>query len=271
MNRTHALQKSHSPSNTSTGLISVGPVVWRTLISLKMLALHALTIVLVVVMVNLGFWQLRRHDERVAFNESVRARSLDAPRSIDQLLADDSDPQNLEWYLASASGTYLPGENLLVVNVSQDGRAGVDPVGALRLDDGRILLVNRGFIPLSEAVPPPPEGRISVIGRVRAPQERRRGELTDKGSGDLIEIQRIDPERLAVQLPGPVLPVYVDLLQSTPSDAPTLSRIAEPELTIGSHLSYVVQWFVFSGCAVAAWWFIVRRALATARRATTSA
>lgn len=270
MKRTHSWQNLQSPSKTSTGLISVGSVVWRTLISPKLLALHALTIVLVVVMVNLGFWQLRRHDERVAFNESVRARSLDAARPIDQLLEGDPDPRDLEWYLASAAGTYLSGENLLVVNVSQDGRAGVDPVAALRLDDGRVLLVNRGFIPLDEAIPPTPEGRVSVIGRVRAPQERRRGELTDRESGDLLEIQRIDPERLAAQLPGPVLPVYVDLLQSTPNDSPTLSRIAEPELTIGSHLSYVVQWFVFSGCAVVAWWFIVRRTLAAARRARTS-
>lgn len=270
-NRTHALQNSHSPSKTSTGLISVDSVVLRTLISPKMLALHALTIVLVVVMVNLGFWQLRRHDERAAFNDAVRARSLDAPRPIDELLAMDPDSSNLEWYLASAAGTYLDGEDLLVVNVSQDGRAGVDPVAALRLDDGRVLLVNRGFIPLSEAVPSTPEGRISVIGRVRAPQERRRGELTDKQTGDLREIQRIDPARLAAQLPGPVLPVYVDVLQSTPGDSPKLSRIAEPELTLGPHLSYVVQWFIFSGCAIAAWGFIVRRALAAVRRATTSA
>jgi len=34
-----------------------------------MIGLHLFTILLVVVMVNLGFWQLRRHDERVTFND----------------------------------------------------------------------------------------------------------------------------------------------------------------------------------------------------------
>jgi cytochrome oxidase assembly protein ShyY1 len=34
-------------------------------------------------------------------------------------------------------------------------------------------------------------------------------------------------------------------------------------------LSYTVQWFVFSLCALVAWAFIVRRALAAARRAPT--
>ena len=246
-----------------------------------MLGLHLFTIVLVVVMVNLAFWQLTRHNERVTFNESVRARSLDAPRSLDDLLAlaRTSDTsvadgsvgvRDLEWYLLQVSGEYLAGEDLLLVNLSQDGRAGVDPISALRLADGRVLLVNRGFIPLSEATPPPPSGEVTLIGRVRAPQERRRGELTDPASGELREIQRIDPARLAEQLPGPLLPFYVDLLQSNPPDAPVLSRIAEPELTLGPHLSYVVQWFVFSACAIAAWAFIVRRALVAARQATTS-
>ena len=242
----------------------------RVLGSPKMIGLHAFTILLVVVMVNLGFWQLRRHDERVTFNESVRARSQEAPRSVDALLAlPDRSPADLEWYLVNVTGRYLVGEDLLAVNLSQDGRAGVDPIGALQLDDGRILLVNRGFIPLTQAVPSAPTGTVNVLGRVRATQERRRGELSDPVSGELREVQRIDVPRIAQQLPGPVLPFYVDLLSSDPPDSPTLSRIAEPTLTIGPHLSYTVQWFVFSACAVAAWGFIVRRALAAAHQVPT--
>ena len=240
-----------------------------------MVALHAFTILLVVVMVNLAFWQLRRHDERVTFNEAVRSRSLEAPRGVDELLALGSGADaagtavgtDLEWYLLSATGRYLPEEDLLLVNLSQDGRAGVDPLGALQLADGRILIVNRGFIPLSEAVPPPPSGEVTVIGRVRVSQERKRGELSDPATGELREVQRIDLDRIAKQMPGTVIPVYIDLLQSEPADSPMLSRIAEPTLTLGPHLSYTVQWFVFSACALVAWGFIVRRALAAARRA----
>ena len=230
-----------------------------------MVALHAFTILLVVVMVNLAFWQLRRHDERVTFNEAVRSRSLEAPRGVDELLALGTD---LEWYLLSATGRYLPEEDLLLVNLSQDGRAGVDPLGALQLADGRILIVNRGFIPLSEAVPSPPAGEVTVVGRVRATQEHKRGALGDSPTGELREVQRIDLDRIAKQMPGTVIPVYIDLLQSEPADSPILSRIAEPTLTLGPHLSYTVQWFVFSACALAAWGFIVRRTLAAARRAT---
>lgn len=239
----------------------------RVLFSLKMIGLHVFTIGLVVTMVSLGFWQLRRHDERVTFNDAVRARSLTAPLSPTALLALDTDTAKLEWFTLQASGQYLPDEDLLLVNVSQDGQAGVDPVSALQLDDGRILLVNRGFIPLAAAVPAAPSGRVTVVGRVRVTDVRQRGELNDARDGVLREIQRIDLARLQAQLPGEVLPVFIDLLASDPAESATLSRIATPELTLGPHLAYTVQWVVFSLCALAAWGFIVRRVLAPVRQA----
>jgi len=264
------VQNSHSPSYTSTALVSVAGIVVRVLLSVKMLALHLSTIVLVAVMVSLGFWQLDRHNERATFNDAVRARAQDAPRQPDDLLALDPNLSNLEWYPLTASGEYLADADTLLVNVSQNGQAGVDPVSALRLDDGRILLVNRGFIPLAQAVPPPPRGPVTILGRVRVSNERERGELSDAADGVLREIQRIDIPRLAEQLPGDVLPIYVDLLGSNPADSPMLSRIADPQLTLGPHLSYVAQWWIFSLCAVVAWLFIVRRSLVAARQATTS-
>lgn len=169
------MQNSHSPSYTSTALVSVAGIVVRVLLSVKMLALHLSTIVLVVVMVSLGFWQLDRHNERATFNDAVRARAQDAPRQPDDLLALDPNLSNLEWYPLTASGEYLADADTLLVNVSQNGQAGVDPVSALRLDDGRILLVNRGFIPLAQAVPPPPRGPVTILGRVRVSNERQRG------------------------------------------------------------------------------------------------
>jgi cytochrome oxidase assembly protein ShyY1 len=236
-----------------------------------MIALHLFTIVLVVVMILLGFWQLSRHEERATFNDAVRARAMEAPRSPNEVLALDSDVANLEWYPVIAQGTYLQDEDVLLVNVSQNGRAGVDPISALQLADGRVLVVNRGFIPLTETAPAAPRGEVTVIGRLRTTDERKRGELSDATTGELREIQRIDLERLSAQLPGPVLPFYVDLLVSTPADDPILSRVADPELTIGSHLSYTGQWWIFSLCAVIAWVFIVRRVLAPMRAAKTSA
>lgn len=221
-------------------------------------------------MVSLGFWQLRRHDERRTFNESVRDRAGRAPVALEVLLDSDTSPAEMPWTTVTVRGTWLDVAQVLVVNRSQDGRAGVNVVGAVALADGRRVIINRGFVPLTIAPPASPRGDVLLLGRVRPSEERRRGMLTDPATGPLTEVQRIDIDRLAPQIGGNVVGVYVDVLDSDPADAPELSRIAEPELTLGPHLSYAVQWFVFSLFAVIAWFFIVRRALVRARTDTTS-
>lgn len=226
--------------------------------------------VLVVVMVLLGLWQLRRHDDRLSFNEAVRDRANRTPVAIETLLDSDTPRDGLPWTTVTVRGTWLDIPQVVVANRSQDGRAGVNAVAVVALDDGRRIIVNRGFVPLTVAPPPTPRGRVTILGRLRPSEERRRGMLTDPAEGPLYEVQRIDITRLAPQIGGIVADVYVEQLDSAPPDAPELSRIADPELTIGPHLSYAVQWFIFSLCAVAAWFVIVRRALARARRETTS-
>ncbi|NDD86832.1 MAG: hypothetical protein EBZ45_03805, partial [Actinobacteria bacterium] len=66
--------------------------------------------------------------------------------------------------------------------------------------------------------------------------------------------------RMAV-IEGDVVEVSLDALESTPSDDPRLAPVAEPTLSSGPHLSYTVQWILFSICAIAAWALLVRRAL----------
>jgi len=224
-----------------------------------MIALTLACIVGIAVMANLARWQWNRHHERQDFNATLTARFDEAPRPLEELLASGLPLDDLEWLPVIATGTYLTDESLIVVNVSQFGQAGFDPVTPLRLADSRIVLVNRGFLPLSATNPDAPRGDVTVIGRVRLSAERRTGAVTDPSEGELREVQRIDIERIARQLDGEVVPVYLELLSSEPSESPTLSRIAEPEFTLGPHLSYMVQWIVFSIFVVIGWVFVLRR------------
>jgi cytochrome oxidase assembly protein ShyY1 len=224
-----------------------------------MIALTAACLVGIVVMVNLARWQYHRHQERQEFNATLTARFDETPRPLEELLASGLPLEEIEWLPAIAKGTFVADESLTIVNVSQFGQAGFDPVTPLRLADSRLVLVNRGFLPLSASTPPPPEGEVTVIGRIRLSAERRTGAVTDPTEGELKEVQRIDIDRLAPQLDGDVVPVYLELLDSEPSDDPSISRIAEPEFTLGPHLSYTVQWIVFSLFVLVGWVFVVRR------------
>ncbi len=243
---------------------------YRFLLRPKWIGFHLLVIAAIVTMINLGLWQLRRLDQRQAFNALIEERYDAPPAPLDDLLTPGVDPSDVEWRPVTTAGTYLTDELLLVANRSQGGRAGLNVVVPLRLDDGRILLVNRGFIPLTEQTPPEvPAIEIELTGRLRQSQERRLGQLSDAAEGDLEIAQRIDIERLAPQLPGDVLPMYVDLIESNPPEVGGLPEpVAAPVLTEANHLSYAVQWFIFSIAVAIGWVLAVRRSIKTRRSAT---
>ena len=135
----------------------------------------------------------------------------------------------------------------------------LNKIPTLMLDNGQVLLVNRGFLPLSMDIPQAPTGRITIEGRLRMSAVRRTGAVSDPSTGELQETQRIDIDRLAPQLPNDPVAMYVELLDSQPADSDLLSRISDPVFTNGPHLSYAVQWFLFSGCAIAGWLIAIRR------------
>lgn len=228
----------------------------------RWVAFHLLVIVAIVAMINLGFWQLRRLDQRQTFNATIEARYDEPPVTLDELLPDTTDPDRfdeVEWRPVSFSGTYLPDEMFTVVNRSQNGRAGMNVAVPLRLDDGRVVIVNRGFVPLATDVPPVPGIEVEIVGRLRSSQERGLGQLSDPAEGELTEVQRIDVDRLADQLPGEVVPMYVDLVESSPAETePFPEPVAAPELGEGSHLAYAVQWFIFSVAVAVGWVLAVR-------------
>jgi len=241
----------------------------RFLLSPRWLAFHLLVVAGVVAMVNLGLWQLRRLDERRAFNAVIEAAYDSAPVPLDRLIdptwrvdagglaaVDDSGAQ---WRPVVATGTYEPDAALRVVNRSQYGRAGDNLVVPLRLDDGRVVLVNRGFVPLGVADPPVPSLEVEVVGRVRVTERRGAVGARDPADGVLTEVQRLDLERLAAQFGDALVPITIDLDSSVPAEVDGLPQpVIRPDLSEGSHLSYAVQWFIFSVAAVVGWALAIR-------------
>jgi len=240
---------------------------YRFLLSPKWLGFHLAVLAGVIVMVNLAFWQLDRLDARRDFNSVVIDRADLPSNDIGQLFLGEeetSDPrlEEVEWRQATTSGEYLPELQFTVINRSQNGRAGANVVTPLQLADGRILLVNRGFVPLGFDLPDAPSGPIDVRGLLRVSQERRTGQLSDPPQGVLTELQRLDIDRIAAQIPGVVLPMYLQLLISDPPETPGFPEpVIRPDLSEGSHLSYAVQWLIFATAVAAGWVLAIRRSV----------
>ena len=101
-----------------------------------------------------------------------------------------------------------------------------------------------------------------VIGRLRNSELRRTGQPADIGTKFLTEIRRVDIDVLRQQFDASVLPMYIEQLESTPADASSLEPIVAPSLDEGPHLSYTIQWFIFSVCVLVGWVLAVRRSAA---------
>jgi cytochrome oxidase assembly protein ShyY1 len=237
----------------------------RFLLRPRWLLSHVLVVLLVVVMVNLGFWQLRRLDFKRDRNALIEARMDQPVVAVDDLLGPDADAAAVDaarYRRVSATGTYDDDTTLVVRNRTQDGAPGGWLVTPMTVAPGTTVGVVRGFVgfdPGGDLVAAPaPEGQVTVEGLV-------------------IDPGRIDgtaPRDLAPFLAGDgVVPALVLARDSTPPEpaAPTDAReptigpivpVPPPELSEGPHLGYAVQWFIFSTIAIVGYPIVLRRVIA---------
>ena len=238
----------------------MGSDMYRFLLRPRWIAGHVLLLVGVVTFVNLGFWQLRRLDERRTHNALVTERLEAPPVTLDELLATvGPDASALEYRRVTVAGRYQADGQVLTAPRSRDGRPGpqvltvlrgdwfhetrgrpAPPDGGSQREDG-VVLVDRGWIPFARdaAAPAPPAGDVRVEGIVRAP------EPGDVGAAE--QVARIVPQRIGERLGQPLPPYYVQLWrQQPPPTGGAPLPAGAPELSEGSHQSYALQWFSFA-------------------------
>ncbi len=104
----------------------------------------ALTAALCVLFVYLGRWQwdkgIRRQAEWDEFARGADPAVALGPRDVMAL----ARFQHVE-----VAGRFDPAHQFLLDNITHDDRAGYDVLAPLALDDGRVLLVDRGWVPFS--------------------------------------------------------------------------------------------------------------------------
>jgi cytochrome oxidase assembly protein ShyY1 len=236
----------------------------RFLLRPRWLLSHLLVALLVVSMISLGFWQLRRLDEKRDRNALIEARQDEPVVPVEELLAPGATAGEVDaarYRRVTASGTYDDGATVTVRNRSQDGAAGAWLVTPLVLGAGERVGVIRGFVGLtadgSAVDAPAPEGEVTVSGQVVAP---------DRLDGTA-------PDDLAPLLAGDG--VLGGLLLAESSDPPepngaesgggggadSILAVPPPELGEGPHLSYAVQWFIFTTIAIVGYPLVLRRVI----------
>lgn len=237
----------------------------RRFLSPRWILGHLGVALLVVVLINLGLWQLRRLDERQDYNAQVAERTAMAPTSGSSALLSSGEPSELEWRPVTVTGVYNPDDSLIILGRSDGGVAGTHSLVPLVADDGLVWLVNRGFVPLATATPAPPSGTVTVTGWLRRTQTRAALGAVDSSDPATVEYHRFDVALISRRIDGEVAPMWIQSAGESPASAERWpAPVPLPPADEGSHLSYAGQWFLFAAVALGGWIVLIRRASRTA-------
>jgi len=242
--------------------------VLRLMFSRRWIITTLLVVVGSIICFRLGLWQLERLEQRHAFNDHYLTTS-----SLPTLVLTSAPSEDLtvmEYRSILVTGTYDFENQVGLRNRVHNNLPGHHLLTPLILADGSAILVERGWVPAGGAGQPSEwqdydqPGVVTIRGVIRLGQTGSEiGGVPDPtlapGQSALKLWNRINVERIAQQLPYPLLPVFVQ-----PDVNPTLTEPpypSQPEVIIddGPHLGYALQWFAFAGLLLFGYPFVYLR------------
>ncbi len=213
--------------------------------------LKFLTILVILVAIGLGrlgLWQYSRHLERSGINQRINKALASAPVSLAELLR--LPEAEREYHRLTLTGSYEQ-KQILWRNRAYRGGTGYHILSVLRSDDGRVVLVDRGWIPYEAGVGdswqtafPVPTGPQTIAAVWRFDQEAR----TNTPESSTTKWFAIDTTAIGKALDVTLLAGFA---QNQPAEAAGQPvDLPYPAVTtdmgLGSHLGYTFQWFAFA-------------------------
>ncbi|MFD7884242.1 SURF1 family protein [Streptomyces bauhiniae] len=242
---------------------------YRFLLTRQWVILTLVVIALIPTMIRLGFWQHHRYEERTARNNLV-ARALHAdPVPVERLTSPGRTVTHGDKYrTVTATGTFdTAHEEVVRRRTNADDEVGFHVLTPLRLTDGRVLLVNRGWIPANGAqtefpkVPAPPAGKVTITGRLKADETTEASGIKQIAGLPDRQVMLINSADQAKRLGTQVLGGYVEQTAPEPK-GDTPEQISSPgKEDAPLNYAYMIQWWLFAAAVPVGWWFLVRREL----------
>lgn len=226
----------------------------------------AVAIVFAIACGFLSNWQFARGAERTAQLELVEANYDADPVPLADLIGSDGELDAGDtWHPVVLTGEYLAGEQLLVRNRAHGGTSAFEVLVPLRTDDGRVFIVNRGWVPPGadqpepDEIPAAPAGEVTVVARLQPGEPApRSGRSAPAG-----QVPTIDLDAIAGTIgePATVTGAYGLLVSEDPEPATRPSAPRPPSEDPGPHLSYAIQWILFAVMGFAFIWYMIRTEL----------
>lgn len=208
------------------------------------------------ILVSLGSWQLRRLEWKEGVLAAIEARIGDAPVAVPAA----PDPERDQFLPVSVTGQFTGEQVRVLASIKRIG-AGHRIVAALETDDGRRLLVDRGFLPVQTGDDAAPDGPVTIIGNLHWPDEIDSYTPAPDPANDLWFAR--DLPQLASHMSTE--PVLVVARRISPADTAVMPYPVDTSGIPNDHLSYAVTWFglaaVWIGMTALLLWRIRRRTI----------
>jgi len=200
---------------------------------------------------RLGFWQLDRLQERRAFNAMVAERWQQTPFDLQH----ESLPADLESMgyrrVEVVNGRFDYANQIALSNQpGANGEPGIHLITPYVLDDGRAVLVSRGWVPAYLAdvenweTMNEEDATRNVVGLLQRSQELE-GSLPPAIPQK--QWYTLNIPQIQQQMPYELLPVFILQLPDAGQGIEEYPLRSEPiALDEGSHFSYAIQWFMFA-------------------------
>jgi surfeit locus 1 family protein len=205
-----------------------------------------------------GNWQRDRMEQKLALRAQFDA-AMAAPAVA---FPDVRDWAPWRYRQVVATGIYDAGRQILIDNKVHDGRSGYQVITPLTLADGRVVLVNRGWVAggatrIELPKVAPPAGIVSVLGRINIPATGYVELKHDAPAGPVW--QNLDPQRFAQVTGVAVAPIVVE--QMAPADRVDNLVRDWPAPDVGAERNriYMLQWYTFAAMAAGLWLFFTLR------------
>ncbi|WNM34274.1 SURF1 family protein [Streptomyces sp. Li-HN-5-11] len=260
---------------------------YRFLLTRQWVIVTLVALLLIPTMIRLGFWQLHRHDHRQALNQVINASLAAKPVPAESLTSVGGSVAHDDIYRrVTAKGHFDTAHELVVRRrTNADDQVGYHVLTPFVLNDGKTLLVNRGWVPAPASqtafpkIPAPASGDITVTGRLMQDETTAASGIKNlKGLPDR-QIMLINSTQVGARLRDSgdasaksVLGGYIEMTAPAPKGgSPELIPPPTEDsswIGIGDiNLPYAIQWWVFAAGVPIGWMVLVRRELRERRAA----
>ena len=218
----------------------------RLAVTPRWLAAAGIVVLLAVAAALLGRWQWDRTQDILAAERAALSQAIPVEQAVDPQGSVTLPPESIGRPVLLA-GEYVPDLQVAVTNREHEGQPGVWIVTGLRLADGRLAAVLRGWLPDAEAPgAAAPMGDVMVTGVLQPDETFYADAEVPVGT-----VASIAHDRLAALWGDVVLPGFVVLESQEPalppSPVPVMPTVQTSDVPFPlQNFVYAFQWWLFA-------------------------